>query len=96
MKIWKVAALFFAALLFVVLGTSTVRLVSAEPQPHMQAALASLRTAKDQLQKATHDKGGHRVKAIALIDQAIAEVERGIAFDNATPDVPKKGRGKKR
>jgi hypothetical protein len=47
----------------------------------MQAARTSLQTAKAQLQKATADKGGHRVKAIDLVNSAIAEVNAGIAFD---------------
>jgi hypothetical protein len=48
-------------------------------QPHMQAALAALQTARAQLQAATPDKGGHRVAAIADIDQAIGEVRAGMA-----------------
>ena len=31
---------------------------------------------------ATGDKGGHRVRAIQLINQAEAEVRRGIEWDN--------------
>lgn len=54
----------------------------AENQPHMRAALNSLQTAKNQLQAASADKGGHRAKAIDLVNAAIAEVNRGIAFDN--------------
>lgn len=50
-------------------------------QPHMQAARSSLQTAKAQLEKATPDKGGHRVNAIGLVNSAIAEVNAGIAFD---------------
>jgi hypothetical protein len=50
-------------------------------QPHMQAALASLRTAREQLQKASDDKGGHRKKALALVQEAIQQVEKGIQFD---------------
>ncbi len=50
-------------------------------QPRMEASLESLRTAKAQLTFATRDKGGHRAKAIRHIDRAIAEVQRGIAFD---------------
>ena len=38
-------------------------------------------TAKSELQRATADKGGHRVKAIGLVNSAIAEVNAGIAFD---------------
>jgi len=50
----------------------------AQPQPHMTAALGSLETAKAELEKAVADKGGHRVKAIELITQAIEEVKKGI------------------
>ena len=50
-------------------------------QPNMQAARSSLNTARAELQKATPDKGGHRVNAIGLINSAIAEVNAGIAFD---------------
>ena len=47
-------------------------------QPHMQNALHALRNAKAELETALPDKGGHRVKAIALVDQAIAETNAGI------------------
>ena len=47
-------------------------------QPHMQAALRELRSSRAELEAALPDKGGHRVKAMALIDQAIAEVQAGI------------------
>jgi hypothetical protein len=50
-------------------------------QPHMQAALEHLRAAKGELEKADADKGGHRVKAMALVNDAIAQVERGIGYD---------------
>ncbi len=50
-------------------------------QPRMQAALEHLRMAKVELEKADHDKGGHRDRAIRLTSDAIAEVERGVRFD---------------
>jgi hypothetical protein len=50
-------------------------------QPHMQAALEHLRAARGQLDVAEADKGGHRVRAIRLVNDAIGEVERGIAYD---------------
>jgi hypothetical protein len=53
----------------------------AADQPHMQAALEHLRAAKVELDAATADKGGHRIKARKLTNDAIAEVERGIAYD---------------
>ena len=55
---------------------------AAEPQPHMRAALASLRAAREHLDKAAPDKGGHRASAIVHVDEAIKETEAGIAFDN--------------
>ena len=54
----------------------------AERQPHMHAALHALRNAHQQLDTAEPDKGGHRVKAIQLVNQAISEVEAGIKFDD--------------
>ncbi len=60
----------------------TVGEAGAENQPHMRAALGSLQSARNQLQNATADKGGHRAKAIGLVNSAIDEVNKGIAFDN--------------
>ena len=53
-----------------------------EPQPEMNAAIQHLREAQQSLQAATADKGSHRVNALQLIDQAIAEVQAGIQYDN--------------
>jgi hypothetical protein len=47
-------------------------------QPHMQNALHALRNSKAELEAALPDKAGHRVKAIGLVDQALAEVQAGI------------------
>jgi hypothetical protein len=52
----------------------------ATGQPHMQAALDELRSARSELDVALADKGGHRTKAIALIDEAISEVQAGMEF----------------
>jgi hypothetical protein len=49
-------------------------------QPRMYKALDHLRAAKADLERASPNKGGHRVKAIVLINQAIHEVEAGIAY----------------
>lgn len=54
----------------------------AERQPHMRNALGLLENAKKQLQAASSDKGGHRVKAIEHVDAAIEQVKKGIEFDN--------------
>lgn len=57
------------------------RLFAGSPdQPHMQNALNALENAKDSLNKAEADKGGHRVKAIGFVNDAIDEVKKGIDF----------------
>lgn len=55
---------------------------SAMPQPKMQEALGHLEQAKASLEHAEHNKGGFRVRAIELIDQAIAATREGIAAGN--------------
>jgi uncharacterized membrane protein YgcG len=54
-----------------------------EAQPHMTDALAHLQEAQKALESASHDKGGHRAKALTHVKQSIAEVQEGIRFDNA-------------
>ncbi|MGZ6022957.1 MAG: hypothetical protein ACXWLQ_10215 [Rhizomicrobium sp.] len=49
-------------------------------QPHMTASVGLLQSARAELAAATPNKGGHRERALGLIDQAIAEVRAGIAF----------------
>jgi mannose/cellobiose epimerase-like protein (N-acyl-D-glucosamine 2-epimerase family) len=48
-------------------------------QPHMKNALMHLREARAALQRAEHNKGGHRERAVEIINRAIAEVEAGMA-----------------
>jgi hypothetical protein len=52
-----------------------------ERQPNMVHAREFLESALQALRAASEDKGGHRVKAINLIEGAIAEVDAGIRFD---------------
>jgi hypothetical protein len=68
----------FAAL---VLLAAVVVATALPDQPFMKAARGDLNTARNELQKATPDKGGHRLNAIGLINRAITEVNDGIAFD---------------
>jgi len=53
---------------------------SPAQQPHMRAALDALRNAKRHLELAEADKGGHRVKALGLTNDAITETQAGIAY----------------
>lgn len=73
-----------AALPFSALLPRALRAASRDAlvqQPHMRAALASLREARRHLDLATPDKGGHRVQAIALVNDAITETQAGMVFD---------------
>lgn len=72
----------FAATAALLLGLGVGSYLQAEAQPHMRAALEALHSAKQSLTKADHDKGGHRAKALELVNAAIAEVEQGVRFDN--------------
>ncbi|MBI3653877.1 MAG: hypothetical protein HY231_22835 [Acidobacteria bacterium] len=65
-----------------VLGLLLPTRAKASDQPHMREAQEALRKAKRELDDATPDKGGHRNKALRLVNQALEEVERGIKFDN--------------
>lgn len=59
-------------------------------EPHMAAALEHLRQAADELEKATHDKGGHRVQALQLTHQAMTHVEEGIKYSESPQNNRKK------
>jgi hypothetical protein len=70
----KVALIIFVCLVFFVGGR-----ISAA-QSHMKAALNALKNARSELQMANSNKGGHRAKAIDLVNKAITEVQRGIEY----------------
>ncbi len=84
---WKLTTFFLIALLVAVFGTKAFNGAEAqarygEAQPRMRDALGHLEAAREALQDASSDKGGHRVKALSLTKQAIKQVEAGIRFDN--------------
>ena len=58
--------------------TAETLFAGAPDQPHMQAALNALQNARDSLNRADADKGGHRAKALGLVNDAISEVQKGI------------------
>ncbi len=64
------------------LGVLAAGTAKAERQPHMHTALGHLRAAKESLERADPDKGGHRARAIQLVNDAIRHVEEGIAYAN--------------
>jgi hypothetical protein len=52
-----------------------------EHHPELHKAMRKLKAAKEDLQKAEHDYGGHRVKAIEAIDHAIQELKEALETD---------------
>jgi hypothetical protein len=49
-------------------------------QGNMERALSALEAAMQSLQAATPNKGGHRERAMRLIEHAMGEVQAGIDF----------------
>ena len=88
MTMWKPLALASTTALFALVGyqdanarpAQTAPTTLAGAQPNMDAALAHLRDARASLEKAEHNKGGWRVKAIESTEVAIKETQRGIQF----------------
>jgi hypothetical protein len=70
-----------AALSALAASTLAISETTAEAyQGNMERALWALRNALADLRHATSDKGGHKAAAVQLIEQAIGEVQAGIAF----------------
>jgi hypothetical protein len=83
MNFWKPVAIIsssgFAILIACGGGQVVVQPAHAD-QPHMQAAREHLQHARESLDHAEPNKGGHRERAIELVDKAIAQVDEGIEF----------------
>jgi hypothetical protein len=65
----------------IVVLVCTVSALALAEQPFMRAARSDLQQAIGQLQRATANKAGHRVKAIDHVKMAIAFVNQGIGYD---------------
>jgi hypothetical protein len=52
-----------------------------EPHPEIREAIGSLRRAKEHLEHAAHDFGGHRVEALKATDEAIHQLQECLKFD---------------
>ena len=62
----------------------TFGIASAAPRerhPEIRAAQRDLASAKSHLQAAARDFGGHRAKAVELIEQAQDELKKAVDFD---------------
>jgi hypothetical protein len=60
----------------------TAGLASAqERHPKIRNAIRALEGAKEDMQQAAHDFGGHRVDALRACDQAIEQLKLALNFD---------------
>ena len=50
-------------------------------QPQMESALSHLQAAEKDLREASHDKGGHRDRALELVNRAEEQVREGMKYD---------------
>ncbi|SKA24268.1 hypothetical protein SAMN02745126_04386 [Enhydrobacter aerosaccus] len=71
---------FKAPIAILLIGMVAGASIAIAAQPHMVNALNSLQAARAELERATANKGGHRDRAISLVDQAIKETREGMAF----------------
>jgi hypothetical protein len=53
----------------------------AERHPEIREALGALRHAKEHMEHAAHDFGGHRVDAVRATDEAIRQLEICLKYD---------------
>jgi hypothetical protein len=69
--------------LVVLMGLSLYSVLHAQDrqmaihEPHMSAAYGHLQQAKAELERAAANKGGHREKAMEMVDQAMRQIEEG-------------------
>lgn len=84
MNLWKASTVALAFALTTVLASTSLQTANAadgDNQKKMGAALDNLQDARNKLENATADKGGHRVKAMKAVDTAIKETKAGIKWD---------------
>jgi hypothetical protein len=60
---------------------NTATATAAEPHPEIREAISALRRAKEHMEHAAHDFGGHRVEAIRATDVAIHQLEDCLKYD---------------
>jgi hypothetical protein len=52
-----------------------------EQHPHIRAAIRELQEAKQELQTADHDFGGHREEALKACTEAIRQLQQALQYD---------------
>ncbi len=74
----------------IIFGLSSSAL-TAERHPQIHAAARALRQAANHLEKAAHEYGGHRAKALELVKQAEQELKEALAYAKEHPAPGKPG-----
>jgi hypothetical protein len=84
MKTWLKAIAFMLAVSIVPVALSPSHAaavsVMAAPHPRIVAAIKALTAAKDELQAAARDFGGHRADAVKAIDAALEQLNLALQF----------------
>jgi hypothetical protein len=82
MNVWKVLSLLAIAGCVMTFGyrAAQAQAAACNNQPNMMGAIESLRRARGSLERAEHNKGGWRERAIQSTDAALHETESGCAF----------------
>lgn len=62
-------------------GNSIAQAAGRERHPNIRRAIDALRAARNDLEHADHDFGGHRAEAMQAIDRAIEQLEVAVRFD---------------
>lgn len=60
---------------------ATAAAASPEAHPEIREAIAALRRAKEHMEHAAHDFGGHRVEALKATDEAIRQLDICLKYD---------------
>jgi hypothetical protein len=93
MKRWIFDLCAIVALVFALACSFAVRSASAKPSqpaaaapapaphPEIREAIASLRRAREHLNHAAHDFGGHRADAIRATDEAVRQLQLCLEHD---------------
>jgi hypothetical protein len=75
---------FAAGLLLGIVLTASVATLAAQNEralhPRIAKAIAALKDAREYMQAAPHDFGGHRVEAIRATDDAIKQLNLALAY----------------
>jgi hypothetical protein len=81
MNVWKPVALCSIGALVLSVGAQVALAEDmCHGQPHMQAALEHFRMARAELERAEHNKGGWRERAIQAAETALRETNAGCAY----------------